>query len=256
MSTLPYGKPFFSSLQILQTINQPIHNAINIGASDGISDDPLYPVFEAGAGGLLIEPRPDKFSLLCHHLKKPHKLCEFARPDTILSTIKEFKISPVNVISIDIDSYDHYIMQEIITLKPELLMIEINESMPPDIFFYLNYDPTYIWSSGRFFGCSLACADFIAKRHNYELIQLDWNVAYFIPRHYIKSFKSRTVSEAWNEGYWNRQGRKAAYWWDDPVDLTNLKPKDQLDNINNSLIKCKDKYCAMIASEVPQDYHL
>lgn len=254
MSTLPYGPPFLSSLQILQTIQRPIQNAINIGASDGISDDPLYPVFEVGAGGLLIEPNVEKFSRLCNNIKKPHKICEFARPDTILKIIKSFDVLPVNAISIDIDSYDHYIMQEVATLQADLLMIEINESMPPHIFFYLLYDPDYIWSNGRFFGCSLTCADFIARHHGYELIQLDWNVAYFVRSRFANLFGQKTVSQAWNEGYWNRSGRAAAYWWDNPVDLTSLKPKDQLENVNRCLSDFSGRYYASLISDISPEF--
>lgn len=250
-STLPYGLPFLSATQLLDKLNIVNPIAINIGASDGISDDPLAEVFLNGASGIMIEPNTTKFSLLCNHFPsiRIHKVNAFARPNTILDLLGSFEVGQPNIISVDIDSYDHYILREVRKLVPDILMVEINESMPPDVYFHLKYDPDYVWSSGRFFGCSLACANWIVK-DRYSLVQVDWNIAFFVRKDY--NCPSVYTRQAWFEGYWDRPGRAKAYWWDNPVDISRLPVDEQITSINASLRDFAGRY-SIGSSPMPLD---
>jgi hypothetical protein len=257
LSTLPYSQPpFRSALQLFQEAGRVARTAVNIGASDGCSDDPLWEIYQTGAGGLAIEADATKCGRLGHHLPHVTRIIERATPGNLAGLIRGNVHDPIDVVSIDVDSFDHYLLEQVLKFRPRLIMIEINESMPDGVFFYLLYDPSFRWSSGRFFGCSLDVAHFLAARSGYRLIQLDWNIAFFARRDF-GPFPALTTQQTWRGGYWDRPDRSQAYWWDqNPPDISRKVRMAQLTAIREDLSEFFGRYELFPTEDISADYRL
>jgi hypothetical protein len=84
------------------------------------------------------------------------------------------------MVDIDVDGYDFFILESLLEeYTPSIIMIEINEKIPPPISFSVKYSPTYQHDGTHFFGTSLTKVyDFLKDR--YDLVHVAWNNAYFV----------------------------------------------------------------------------
>jgi len=146
---------------------------INIGAYDGLVEDPLADSLRKRpkAAALAAEMNPK----LCrkHRKNLPHVTlwCDMVKPDTVWTMIESWipptspaweetnnggldvKELPVDVVKIDIDSYDCALLEELmhgsfregagghylLRLKPSIVVMETNDSIPPPIQMSLRY---------------------------------------------------------------------------------------------------------------------
>ena len=94
-----------------------------------------------------------------------------------------------DLMSIDIDSNDFYILNE--TLKkysPRCIVLEYNAShLPPDDKVVI-YNPDFEWNESNYFGMSLTAAKNLCNKHGYELVYCESSGtnAFFIKSETIK----------------------------------------------------------------------
>jgi len=91
-------------------------------------------------------------------------------------------------LNIDIDGYDYYVLDAILsTYRPHLITAEINENIPPPIKFSILYTKNGSWngwsgkSSDHFFGMSISKLYDLCIKHSYDLINLNYNNAFLMP---------------------------------------------------------------------------
>jgi hypothetical protein len=127
--------------QILAPLHPVEMYVINLGANDGKSLDPVYSLFSCGARGLAVELNKDLLNVLNTNLPwdRVRKLSQRVSPLSIVDMLL-MAGSPraPDVFKIDIDSYDISVVDALLqngTLTPTLILIEINEKIPPPIQF-------------------------------------------------------------------------------------------------------------------------
>ena len=126
-----------------------------------------------------------------------------------------------------------------------LISMEINEKMPPEIFFNVKYEKNHYWQGDHFYGCSLAAANEVLSKYDYSLISVEWNNAFFMVNSFLTKFniESETVLNSYNKGYRNRIGRKERFSHNFHLDKWLDMPTDEvLKDIRKYFIKYDGKY--------------
>ena len=225
--------------------------AVDLGASDGLNYSCTYPLYKKGWSGLCVELDDTKFLKLTY-LYRYFKNVKLQNVKITPNNVVEILISgdvkkEFEFLNIDIDSYDLEVMEKILKseYRPALLSMEINEKMPPEIFFSVKYEKNHYWKGDHFYGCSLAAANEVLSKFDYSLISLEWDNAIFMFNKYISKFniKKKTVLEAYDDGYRYRLGRKERYYYNLNLDKWLEMPTEEvLEDINKYFSMYKGKF--------------
>jgi hypothetical protein len=165
-------------------------------------------------------------------------------PDNVLNllaacdTPKDF-----GFLSLDIDSYDYFVLEKILSAyRPSLICTEINEKIPPPVRFSVKWHEDYSWNKDHFFGQSLAMAEGLAKQNQYDLVQLEYNNAFFIP-HEINPMGAITAADAWRKGYVDRPDRLQRFPWNKDVEpLITMPTQEVLTSLRERFKGYNDKF--------------
>jgi hypothetical protein len=199
---------------------------VDIAASDGVSQSCTLAFFrDHDWAGLAVEMDPLKFSKLAF-LYANFPKAKLARgritPDNTVALLRGFEV-PTNfaLLNLDIDSYDLFVMDELLksAFRPKIISMEVNEKIPPPIFFTVKYDDAHYWQGDHFYGCSLAAAAATVKPYGYILESLQYNNAVFVRSDIADNlFDDLSVESAYDIGYRNRPDRKTLFPWNSNVD--------------------------------------
>ena len=157
---------------------------VDIGASDGWTSSATFPFAKSkNFSGLSIEPDSEKFKNEFIY-KNFNNIISNSKvtPENVIYLLKEFDV-PENfdLLNLDIDSYDLFVVKGLLdSFQPKIISMEINEKIPPPIYFTVTYDEKHFWEGDHFFGCSLQAAYQELCKFNYELHTLLYNNAIFI----------------------------------------------------------------------------
>ncbi len=199
---------------------------VDIAASDGVEQSCTLGFFrEANWGGLAVEMDPVKFSKLAFvYARFPNARLARCRvtPGNVIAILQGFEV-PVDfsLLNLDIDSYDLHVIDALLKspYRPKIISMEINEKIPPPIFFSVDFDESHFWKFDHFFGCSLTAASQIVRPHGYVLESLQYNNAIFIRSELAKDFfPDANVEQAYDDGYRNRPDRKTLFPYNADVD--------------------------------------
>ena len=151
-------------------------------------------------------------------------------PDNILQILEENNVPDGFYLSLDIDGYDFFVLEKILTkYKPELIISEINEKIPPPIKFTVNYDNDYFWDCSHYFGYSISMLEDLLDKYNYKIKRLDWNNVVLVPGN-----QEESISDIYNEGYLNRPGRNNIFYYNSDFEVVyNMSKEDQIKFIDS-----------------------
>lgn len=167
------------------------------------------------------------------------------------------RVSPANVValldaaetppefaflSLDIDGFDYFVLEAILTqYRPALICAEINERIPPPIRFTVVYSDDYEWDTTFFYGQSIAQLDVLRSRHDYALVQVEYNNAFLMPVDIAP--RSLTAEEAYRDGYVKRGDRLEKMPWNAPYEeLLTLRPVEAVARIEELLSGYRGQY--------------
>ena len=112
--------------------------------------------------------------------------------------------------------------------------MEINEKIPPPVFFTVLFEPSHFWKGDHFFGCSITAASSTVKKFGYKLVKLQYNNAIFVSDSFSKNFEDVSPEKAYDEGYKYKSDRKQKFKYNESVDeLLNMDSKDVIIFLNN-----------------------
>ena len=193
---------------------------INIGANDGVSGDPLYPVLQKfpKIHYLGVEVR-EFYEALTKNLRQFENVAlvqESISPSTARSILsvhtKNKGLKPPDIIKIDTDGCDCHLLREILSdvyFRAKVIQIELNHIIPPPIAYEeMCQDDVYGRASGHLvnldvWGCSMQAAWNIVRNYGYVLLQYDWPDAVFIQRAYLDVFPCVASSgNSFESNYW------------------------------------------------------
>jgi hypothetical protein len=183
--------------------------AVDIGAGDGIRSSNTFPLFANGWTGLGIEADPVKAARLERayaNFNDAKAINAAVQPDTVCDLLARNNINrEFGLLSIDIDGNDYWVLNAILEkFRPQLIVSEYNEKIPPPLRFVVNYDPEFTLRH-HFYGYSIAKLQDLMTKHDYVLLEIEYNNVFLGPRE--TGAVGKTIEEAYGEGYRDRRDR-------------------------------------------------
>ena len=234
----------------LKDLNLSKKYFVDIGASDGVnSSATLEFAKDAEWDGLSIEFDKKKFSKLKYvykRFKNINLLNKKVTPDNVEVIFSDACV-PKNLtfINLDIDSYDLEIINQILDsgFRPDIVSIEINEKIPPPIYFSVTYDKNHFWKGDHFYGCSIVAANEVFMSHNYILGEFKLNNAIFLNYDKFPKKVTKNIQDAYSEGYRNVKNRKELFKYNyDVEELLQMSPEKSIEFLDNLFKKYKGLY--------------
>jgi hypothetical protein len=220
---------------------------VDIGAADGATSSNSYSLFRSGWSGLAVEADGDRFGRLAEryaNLSLVKLVRSRATPDNVTAILTAAEAPrEFGFLSLDIDSYDHFVLEKILLeYRPSLICAEINEKIPPPVKFSVKWDPGHSWSHDHFYGQSISMLEELAIRNNYALVELEYNNAFLVPRE-LSNVPSVSAQDAYRKGYLDRSDRlKRLPWNKDMEPVLQLSPEAACDFIEARFASYRGKF--------------
>jgi hypothetical protein len=220
--------------------------AVDLGAGDGVKGSNTFALFASGWRGLGVEMNARRAGRLAKTYKpftNVAALCARITPQTIVALLEEHNVArDFSVLSLDIDSYDYLVLDAVLTkFRPQIVVTEINEKIPPPVRFHVNYDADFQLSH-HFYGYSIQSLADLCARHDYTILELEYNNAFIAPRELAGDARA-SVEEIYRRGYLERSDRLKKFSSNNDVDILHtLSPPEALKFINRFFAKHRGKY--------------
>jgi hypothetical protein len=221
-------------LGVLETCG--IHGGfvVDIAAGDGVTQSCTLALFRHDAWrGLAVELDPRKA------LRLEHAYRQFPGVRTARARVTPLNIEPIlrchdvperfEVLNLDLDSYDLWVMEALLrSFRPAVITMEINEKVPPPVYFAVLWSPDHVWREDHFYGCSLEAAASLVRPHGYVLESLRYNNAFFVRADIAHGrVEDLGVEEAYATGYRDRADRVELFPWNHDMEhLHALEPDE------------------------------
>lgn len=220
--------------------------AVDIGASDGKRGSNTLFLFKNGWRGVGIESDSRKLCKLARTYKyfPDVAACRLGvTPANVVPLLKAYSIErEFEVLSLDIDSYDYFVLEAILSsYRPSIVISEINEKIPPPIRFRVKYSPDFQFGH-HFYGYSISCLTELCKQFDYAIVGLEYNNVFLVPNE-LAGGHSLAVEEAYKQGYLNRPDRQEKFSRNEDMEiLHSLDEKEGMEFIEKFFSHRKGEY--------------
>lgn len=222
------------------------HVAVDIGAGDGVKSSNTYALFLEGWRGLGIEGDPRKARRLARAYKRlPGVKAMRARvtPESVAELLESHGVEKgFSLLSLDIDGYDFWVLDAVLkSLRPRLVVTEINEKIPPPIKFTVGYDPDFRLTH-HFFGYSIASLEELCQERGYALVGLEYNNAFLAAREFAGA-RRLSAEEAYRSGYLERADRRELFPQNENMEILHgLEPEKGVEFLKSFYAAHEGKY--------------
>ena len=231
--------------------------AADIAASDGVSQSCTVGLYRKGWRGLAVEFDPEKFSKLAYAYEEFDVVLTRCKvtPSNVASVLRAAEVpSDFDFLNLDIDSYDLAVIEGVLSagFRPKLISMEINEKIPPPLYFTVLFADDHVWKGDHFYGCSAVAADQTVSRYGYLLQSIQANNAVFIKRDLAAAhgMVGKDVTEAYRCGYRDRAGRAEQFPWNRNVDAAlDMTPEEAFAFFTQFFAPYRGRYELRIASQ-------
>lgn len=182
-------------LYIFSVIGTNTKKSVEIGTSDGRECNTSNFILYHGWKGLLIDGSEEMMNqgrkFFAAHpnavLNEPRLVNSWITRDNINDTIRNNGFEgEIDLLSIDIDGVDYYILERLNCIDPRVVICEINSAVPLDKALTIPYsDDFYCWNKpepeNAFRSMSMAAANKLMKRKGYRLVgahRLGFNIIF------------------------------------------------------------------------------
>jgi hypothetical protein len=228
---------------------------VDIAAGDGVSQSSTLGLFQRPQwSGLAVEMDRQKFTKLAFlytHFTNVRLAQTRVMPHTIAPLLASFEIPlDFDFLNLDIDSYDLDVLSQMLSsgYRPKVISMEINEKIPPPIYFSVDFSPTHSWQVDHFYGCSISAAALVVKAFGYTLESIQYNNAFFIRNDVKKDIPDLSPEQAYRLGYADKPDRRTLFPWNSDMEsLQTLSPEDCVAFLSEYFRKYSGKFKLKIA---------
>lgn len=162
--------------EIFRRIGTSSRTFVEIGCGDGLENNSLFLVAQ-GWRGFWIEASARRITAAkksaAHFANDGILRIEqhFVTAKNVDAIVSGFATgAQIDLLSVDIDGNDYYILQEIRSLSPRVIVVEYNAKFPPDVSWVMEYDETHRWDGTDYFGASLKALEELLVSKGYSLV--------------------------------------------------------------------------------------
>jgi hypothetical protein len=162
--------------EIFTRIGEGNRTFIELGTGAGLENNTLF-LLTQGWSGVWIEGSARKAASAKKNLatfvtQKQLRIAQhFITAVSIDKTIATLHPqSELDLLSIDLDGNDYYILDAIRSISPRVIVAEYNAKFPPDIFWVMQYNEAHHWDSSDYFGASLKALEDLLAARGYALV--------------------------------------------------------------------------------------
>jgi hypothetical protein len=161
--------------EIFNRIGLGARTIVEFGVENGLENNTLKLLLE-GWSGLWIEGSESFVSQINAKFRdvvsdgRLRVKAAFVDRDNINSVIGAYFTGEIDLLSIDIDGNDIYILDSIEVVSPRVIIVEYNGKFPPPMNVAQRYNPEHRWKGTDYGGSSLAAITKVAARRGYSLV--------------------------------------------------------------------------------------
>jgi hypothetical protein len=123
----------------------------------------------------------------------------FVTPDNIINLLEKNNVNNIDILTIDIDSYDYFVAKKILEngYKPRLLILEYNFHLGMDLSLSVPYNLSLTKPDNkRIFGASYKALNELALSYGYKLVHVSgFCNLFYIREEYASLFESPNLAE-------------------------------------------------------------
>lgn len=230
---------------LLNKLPNPSNYIINLGANTGPPSDPVCFLLKSGKySGLCIEPVQKFIKELrdSYPSKNIQIVNDYATPENIVSLLNSSS-TPRNpdIFKIDIDGYDLSVLRTVLEnniYKPSIIVAEINEKIPPPIYFELKYNPTFLWDESHYYGFSIQAGYKLLNQHGYVIIGIfDINNIIAVKGDLFPGIKQENIDVIYKQDFIDNPLRNNFYWNNNVEDWIEAKLENDIDYVHQKVYK-------------------
>lgn len=162
--------------EIFRRIGEGNRTFLEIGAGNGLENNSLF-LLSQGWRGAWIEGSSRKVLAAKRNVStvvSGGSLCveqHFMTAANVDETVARLApISDVDLLSIDLDGNDYYILDAIRSISPRVIVAEYNPKFPADVAWVMKYNEAHRWDSTDYFGASLKALELLLASRGYSLV--------------------------------------------------------------------------------------
>ena len=163
--------------EIFRRIGEGNRIFVEIGAGNGLENNSLFLLIQ-GWRGVWIEGSARKVLAAKTNVASAiegggrlHVEQHFLTTASVDKTIARLApASEVDLLSIDLDGNDYYILDAIRSISPRVIVAEYNAKFPADVVWIMEYNEAHRWDSTDYFGASLKALELLLAPRGYLLV--------------------------------------------------------------------------------------
>lgn len=174
---------------ILKNIKPKNKHCVDLGAWDGFHFSNTRYFIENGYTAAMVDG-DNRGNTEVHQ--------EFINKDNIITILEKLQTpSEFDLLSIDLDGNDYYILDEILNVyKPNVVIAEFNPIFSPDQSYAIKYNPDHYWQENDYYGFSFAAGIKLAEKHGYTCIFQNVSLnMYFVRNEVLADSLGAEISE-------------------------------------------------------------
>lgn len=249
-----YAGEWRRTQELLEKLDVVSGYCVDIAAGDGVTMCGTLPLWRRGWSGLAVEADRPTFGRLAFayaQFPKVRLANALVTPATIAPLLRAFDVPPAfDFLNLDIDSYDLPVIEAALDAgyRPRLISMEINEKIPPPIYFSVLYSADHAWDGSHFYGCSATAAQRSLARRGYVLSCIEFNNAFFVSSDLADRVGRQDVADAYRTGYLDRPERFNLFPWNaDMEDLHTMTPEQATAHLQARFANQRGRYVLSLA---------
>ena len=176
--------------EIFRRIGEGQRTFVELGSGDGLENNTLF-LLTQGWRGLWLEGSARRVAAAKKSLAREIRegrltvAQHFVTAKNIDGAIaRQAPSAEIDLLSIDLDGNDYYILEAIQSVKPRVIVAEYNAKFPPDVAWAIEYNEAHRWDGTDYFGASLKALELLLAKRGYALAgcNLLGSNAFFIRR--------------------------------------------------------------------------
>jgi hypothetical protein len=162
--------------EIFARVGEDKRTFLELGVGNGLENNTLFLLIQ-GWSGIWIEGSDRKAGASKKNLaaQVAEGRLQIEQHFAIAPTIDE-KIASlaaghdIDLLSIDLDGNDYYILDAIRSISPRVIVAEYNSKFPPDVPWIIEYNEAHRWDGTDYFGASLKSLELLLRGRGYSLV--------------------------------------------------------------------------------------